>query len=433
MKERNYIKDIVRSQKEGKPRGIYSVCSYNKYVLEATFQEALENRSTVLIESTCNQVNQYGGYTRMTPNSFRSYVFSIANSYSFPEDKIILGGDHLGPFPFREELSDIAMGRACEMVKQYVLAGYDKIHLDTSMSLKGDPIPLSPDIAAARCADLCYVAEEAFKKLKENGKRRTPPLYVIGTEVPAPGGSDEVEHGIVITKVSDLEETISITKKYFYEKNLQNAWERVIAVVVQPGVEHGDHTIVEYNRDKAKELTFAIKRYQNIVFEGHTTDFQTKRALREMVEDGIAILKVGPSLTYAVREAVFMLNYIEEELLKNNKDVTLSHFIEIFDEAMRNNPKYWNKYYTGDEETIRFKRKYSFFDRARYYWVDGKVKDALNTLIKNLRSVDLPFSIISQFLPRQYKKIREGTLDKDPESLIRGRVMDVLKNYSYAS
>jgi len=433
MNKDNYISHIIDDQKSGNPKGICSVCTYNKYVLEATFQEGLEDRSFVLIESTCNQVNQYGGYTGMTSGSFRDYVLSIAKSYNFPEDKVIIGGDHLGPFPFRDEPAGTAMDKAREMVKQYVLSGCGKIHLDTSMSLNGDPVPLDPEIIAERCSDLCYVAEESYKELKENKANARPPVYIIGTEVPAPGGSDEVEQGISITKVSDLEKTISTTRKYFYEKGLQDVWERVVAVVVQPGVEHGDHTIVEYDRDKAKELTAAIKKNRNIVFEGHATDYQTKKALKEMVEDGIAILKVGPSLTYAVREAAFLFNYMEVELFKNNKDVTLSHFIEVLDKAMQDNPKYWNKYYTGDESEISFKRRYSFFDRARYYWVDENVKKSLAILIKNLRSIDIPLSLISQFFPKQYHKIRGRIIEKDPESIIRDRVMDVLKNYSYAT
>ena len=40
---------------------------------------------------------------------------------------------------------------------------------------------------------------------------------------------------------------------------------------------------------KAKELAAAIKEIPDLVFEGHSTDYQTKIKLREMVEDGVAI------------------------------------------------------------------------------------------------------------------------------------------------
>ena len=64
-------------------------------------------------------------------------------------------------------------------------------------------------------------------------------------------------------------------------------------MVVQPGVEHGDHTILEYDRARAAHLARAIRDLPRLVFEGHTTDYQTPQALTQMVEDGIAILKVG--------------------------------------------------------------------------------------------------------------------------------------------
>jgi len=437
MEKYRFLKGIVSLQQRGEPSGIYSICSYNYYVLRAAFIQAKENETPVLIEATCNQVNQYGGYTGMNPEKFREYVFSIADSIDFPQGRIILGGDHLGPFPFKEEEAETGMKKAHEMVKSYVLSGYTKIHLDTSIILRGDPVDekgaLKKEISASRCAALCLTAEETFKSIKSKNLPFSPPVYVIGTEVPSPGGSNEVEGGIHVTEVSDFEETVSITREYFYKKNLEKAWERVIAVVVQPGVEYGDHTVINYDREKAKELSSALKRYPHIVFEGHSTDYQTKKALKELVEDGVAILKVGPALTFAVREGIFLLNYIEEEIFKNKKDIKLSKFISTLDSVMVNNPKHWKKYYKGDEDSRTFARKYSFFDRCRYYWMESKVIESLETLIKNLKSTDIPLSLISQFFPLQYIKIREGILKKDPEMLIIDRIMEVLKDYAYAT
>jgi D-tagatose-1,6-bisphosphate aldolase subunit GatZ/KbaZ len=436
LKYSDHFGEIVAAQKSGRPAGIASICSYNKYVMEAVFQQALEEGNPVLIESTSNQVNQFGGYTGMKPDSFREYIFSIARSMKFPIENIILGGDHLGPFPFRDEPESAAMEKSVEMVEVYVSAGCKKIHIDTSMSLGDDPggagSGLDPAVVAQRCARLCSAAEKAYDDMKKLNRDSDPPVYVIGTEVPAPGGSDEVEEGVSVTKVSEFEETVSITKELFYKHKLERAWERVIAVVVQPGVEFGDHTIVEYNRAKARDLAAALKRYQGIVFEGHSTDYQSAQCLKEMVEDGVAILKVGPALTFAVREAVYMLNNMEEELFKNDRSVKMSDFIESLDRAMSRNPVHWKKYYTGPQKEVELKRRYSFFDRIRYYWPDESVNDSLKRLIGNLRSADIPISLISQFFPRQYSRIRKGLLENDPEALIRDSVRSVLDNYSYA-
>ena len=102
---KKYFTDLVADNKSEHPRGIYSICNTNKYVIEAGFKKANELNIPILIEATCNQVNQFGGYTGMTPKIFRDYIFSIAQNSHFPTDRIILGGDHLGPFPFKNESS----------------------------------------------------------------------------------------------------------------------------------------------------------------------------------------------------------------------------------------------------------------------------------------------------------------------------------------
>ena len=190
--------EVVAAQKQGEPRGICSICSYNRYVIESAMLQALQDDSVVLIESTCNQVNQFGGYTGMKPLDFGAYVSRIARSMGFALDRVVLGGDHLGPFPFRYEASGAAMAKAREMVRQYVSAGCTKIHLDTSMRLADDPgdadTPLEPSTIAERCADLCTVAEEAYSTLEHDHSHAGAPRYVIGTEVPPPGG-DCGRHG----------------------------------------------------------------------------------------------------------------------------------------------------------------------------------------------------------------------------------------------
>jgi len=436
MKKNNYLIDIVNFQKNGVPMGIYSICSINSFVIEATFKQALKYDSFVLIESTSNQVNQYGGYSGMTPKMFKENIYSIANKTNFPLNKIIIGGDHLGPNPFRNEKSDIAMKKSADMIKEYIASGFSKIHIDTSMHLADDSFKkdeaLNPNIVADRCAMLCKLAEETFIEIKNKNTNIAAPFYVIGTEVPVPGGSDEVENGLKVTEVSDFRETMDITKNAFFKIGLQNAWNRVIACVVQPGVEFGDHTVIEYDRKKASSLCSALKAFPNIVFEGHSTDYQSGSALKQMVEDGIAILKVGPALTFAFRESVFLLANIEKELFKNNPSFKISDIASVIEDVMIANKEYWKDYYFGSSFEKAFARKYSYFDRIRYYWVSKKVKIALSLLINNLKTKEIPLTIISQFLPVQYKKIRGGLLNSDPEAIICDRIMQVIDDYSYA-
>jgi tagatose-1,6-bisphosphate aldolase non-catalytic subunit AgaZ/GatZ len=107
MRDVNYLDDLIRAQNRGEARGIVSICSANPYVIEASFQHALRVDSLVLIESTCNQVNQFGGYTGLTPDQFVTYVGIIAEKLNFPRQRLLLGGDHLGPYPWQVEHSRI--------------------------------------------------------------------------------------------------------------------------------------------------------------------------------------------------------------------------------------------------------------------------------------------------------------------------------------
>lgn len=434
MADLHPLKELVAKQKQGIPVGIYSACSANEYVIEAAMERALKSDSYVLIEATANQVNQFGGYTGMKPVDFKAFVNGIAEKIQFPQERILLGGDHLGPLTWKDEKSDTAMEKSCELLKQYVLAGFTKIHIDTSMHLADDNIneKLDTGVIAERGAILCRIAEEAYAELIKNDKNALQPVYVVGSEVPIPGGSQE-EEGIQVTKVSDFEATVETFKQAFYNIGLKKAWDNVIAVVVQPGVEFGDETIHEYNREAAKELCQALKKHPNLVFEGHSTDYQTANGLREMVEDGIAILKVGPALTFALREGLFALSLIEEEMFRYNADIHLSNLINVFEEAMLQNTDNWKKHYHGNGEKLKFARKYSFSDRSRYYLPDPNVQNCIKRLIENLKTVAIPLSLLSEYMPIQYRKVRNGRLNNDPVSLLKDRVVNCIDEYLYAT
>lgn len=432
----NQLKKIVELQKQGKNVGIYSVCSANGYVIEAAFKRGLSDGSCVLIESTANQCDQNGGYTGMTPADFKKFVLEIADRNGFDRNRIFLGGDHLGPLTFAYKDEAEAMADSEELIRHYVAAGFTKIHIDTSMKVNSDPedVRLSDEIIAGRGAHLAKVAEETYKELLERDPEAIPPVYVIGSEVPIPGGAVGAEdNGVQVTKVEDFKNTVAAFEKAFAKEGLdKDVWERVIGVVVQPGVEEKDSGCTEYDREKAKDLMAAIKDFPTLVFEGHSTDYQTKIKLRELVEDGVGILKVGPGLTFAMREAMFALENIEKELIYGT-DTEPSKFAEVLDAEMLKNDKNWKKHYQGTELEIRLKRKYSFSDRCRYYMPTPAVEAAADRLLTNLRTLGIPLNLLSQFMPIQYTKVREGYLKNDPVELIEDRIINTIDEYLYGT
>ncbi len=430
----NALTKIVTIQKSGKAVGIYSACSANSFVIEAVLKKGLEDNSCVLIESTANQCDQFGGYTGMKPIDFKNYVYEIADKLGFDKNKIFLGGDHLGPLTWTSLNEKEAMANSEVLIDAYVSAGFTKIHVDTSMKVADDDpnVRLSDETIARRGVHLVKVAENAYKKLLETNPDAVEPVYIVGSEVPIPGGSQAaVDEGVQVTKVEDFAATMNTFKDTFEKEGISDVWDRVLGIVVQPGVEEKDSGCTEYDRSKAVELAKAIRTIPDLVFEGHSTDYQTKIKLREMVEDGVAILKVGPGLTFAAREGLYALSFIEDEACKANGK-TPSNFREVLDEEMLKNDKHWKKHYHGTDAEIALKRKYSFSDRSRYYYTTDAVKAAIDTLLDNLKD-GCPLNLLSQFMPIQYTKVREGVLKNDPKELVLDRIGNTIDEYLYAT
>lgn len=426
------LQEMMERRRNGEKVGIPSYCSANKYVLEAALDRAKLLGRPTLIEATANQVNQFGGYTGMRPKDFRDLVTGMAKDMGVDESLLILAGDHLGPLTWSDEPEAEAMQKAEDLVREFVSAGFTKIHLDTSMKLGDDSKTemLATEVIARRGVKLYKACMDSYEKLKKEKPDAMRPVFIIGSEVPIPGGAQEAEEGISVTRPEDFRDTVDTYKRIFAEEGAEDAWNDIIAVVVQPGVEFGDAQVFYYDRENAKELCDALKDYPEIAFEGHSTDYQSKKCLKEMVEDGIAILKVGPALTFGLREALFALSRIEEELVPEEKR---AHFEEVLINAMLENPKNWQKHYHGSEEEIAFARKYSYSDRCRYYIGEEKVQKAIDKLLENLSEIEIPMNIIHQYLPKQYDKIVDGELEKTPLAMIKDGVVQYMEDYEYAA
>ena len=423
------LQDVLICNRLSGKGGVYAVCSAHPWVIDAAIEQAMQDDSILHVESTSSQVNQLGGYSGQTPSQFAAFVHAAARRMGLPGDRILLGGDHLGPFPWRNEASNSALNKACALTRACVLAGYRKIHLDASMACADDAAVLPEQIVALRAAVLCQAAEQAVKDLPPGADH---PLYVIGTEVPVPGGESALGAPPAVTTVESLHQTLQVFQQAFEEKGLSAAWQRVVGVVVQPGVEFGDDVVFEYDGTRAHSLSAGLPPSPLLVYEAHSTDYQSHSALAQMVEDHFAILKVGPWLTFAFREAVFALSAIERELLAGEKSQRLSQLREALDRAMLREPAYWRSYYNGDESRLRISRAYSYSDRCRYYWHEISVQTEIERLIENLTARSVPLTLISQYLPLEYEAIRAEQIENQPGAIIRYHIRLVLRSYATA-
>ncbi len=405
----------------GTPRGMTSVCSAHPLVLRAALRHAAEHGSTVLIEATCNQVNHQGGYTGMTPADFAALVLDLAGQEACPEDLIILGGDHLGPNPWRHLPVADAMDQACEMIAAYVAAGFRKLHLDASMGCLGEPAALDDPTTADRAARLAARAEAVAAH-----DDRPLPLYVIGTEVPPPGGADHSLDDIAPTAPAAARATIAVHRDVFAAQNLTAALDRVIALVVQPGVEFGNHNVIPYAPAKSRALTQVLGDYPGLVYEAHSTDYQGQDALSALVTNGFPILKVGPELTFVLREALYALDLIASDLLPDYGDRPLYCRME---QVMLANPDNWARHYAGDDAERHLMRHYSLSDRIRYYWAAPEAEAAVSDLFDALRGQIVPMPLMWQHFPRA---IAFADQPLDPTAVVLTRIRDTLMTYHTA-
>jgi len=409
----------------GRIGGQVSVCSAHPLVLAAAAARAKKNGALMLVEATANQVNLSGGYTGMTPADFAGQITRLAADCGLPDQQVLLGADHLGPHLWHQLPAMEAMTHAKALARAFVAAGYRKLHLDTGRPCADDSQGrLTVNLAAQRAAALCRAAETAAGHF-----RRQPPFYVIGTEVPSPGGALSQDGSITVTDPRDLKAELAYYEKAFSRAGVDQAWERIVAVVVQPGVDFEDHRAAAYDPQAAAALSaFHDRLPDTMTFEIHAADYQRPSSLKQMVRDHFNLLKIGPCLTFALREALFALAHIENELpgLAHR-----SNLMAVMERLMQTHPEHWTTHYHGTGQDPHYLRRYGLRDRIRYYWSRSDARQACEQLMHNLHR-PIPFPLLRQFLPDLAGAIADGSLPSTPEAILQARIQSALHPYADA-
>jgi len=139
-------------------------------------------------------------------------------------------------------------------------------------------------------------------------------------------------------------------------------------------------------------------------------------------------LKVGPALTFALREAIFALANIEQALVSPDEQ---SQVMAVIDRVMLDEPDYWKKYYHATFSRSLIDLHFSLSDRIRYYWPHPHINHAVEALLHNLQAITLPLGLLSQFMPIQFERVMSGELGATPHELIIDKIQDVLRAYRY--
>ena len=426
------LKAILTANRRGEHKGVYAVCTVNRFAIQAALQRARRDRWPLLIETTAQQVNPEGGYSGMTPAEFAALIRREAAAAGLPADEILLGGDHVGPQAWAALPAPAAMDRARNLVQDLVAAGFVKLHIDATPPCRNDRCEADGSLPAtevvARSTDLIARAEEVARR---NGT--APPLYVVGSDVPLPGGFDHPAGDPLISAPAKISQDIAATRRALESRGLAAVWPRVVAVVVRSGADFSSRRVQPFEAALTRSLVRLMDRLpEGLVYEAHSTDFQSPRALQDMVANRFAILKVGPWLTFSFREAVFGLARIERRSLGSRKAVRLSRMAETIETAMVGDPRHWERHYHGSAEELKWLRIHAYSDRIRYYWSYPRPAAAFRRLLDNLCRHPPPCELIAEYLPAVSQAVADGRLTPAPEALIRHQIGTVIALYAAA-
>lgn len=346
-----------------------SVCSAHEQVLIASMLLAQRQHTTLLVEATSNQVNQFGGYTGLQPSGFIAYVHALCDQHQIDRRWVLFGGDHLGPQCWRSAQAQQAMQHAATLVASFVQAGFTKIHLDCSEGCLGEPAQVADTVSAERAATLARVCEASAADPQAIS-------YIIGTEVPPPGGARASEASAlpIPTSAHNAQRTLQAHQAAFLERGLSDAWGRVVGLVVQPGLEFSPEHVHHFDASAPDPLAHTLAPYPHLALEAHSTDYQKPWVYSALARRHFTVLKVGPALTFAYRQAIYALDAIAQWLAPDTERVTVPQALEA---VMQAEPQQWAHHYSGDAQHQYLLRHFSYADRARYYWLKAPVIQAL--------------------------------------------------------
>ncbi|WP_374431376.1 class II D-tagatose-bisphosphate aldolase non-catalytic subunit [Tabrizicola sp.] len=411
------LRQIIARNRAGEAIAIPSVCTAHPDALEASLTLAENLDQPVVVEATSNQVNQDGGYTGLKPADFISFVKDIAAKAHVSHERILFGGDHLGPQAWRKLPADEAMTKAHRMVADYAAAGFTKIHLDCSEGCQGEPAQLPDQITASRSAALAATA-------LKHAPNPDHLLFVIGTEVPPPGGARTDDHGLIPpTTPASAKATLAAHRDAFTAANIP--LDLIGGLVVQPGVEFSPMEVHHLPLKRDPQLLDALADWPGICLEAHSTDYQHPEAYPRLAQLGFAFQKVGPALTFAWREALYALDSIRTQ----NGWSTGQSLPDVMEDIMLANPTYWQAHIHGPDP--RLQRHFGLADRIRYYWPDPRAQRAVDRLLSDLSDKRLPDPLLlAHFRPDEIAFARESRHSL-PRALALARVQTALRPYFF--
>lgn len=394
-----------------KTKALPSFCTSNFDVIKIIIFFCKIKKLPCLIECTSNQVNQNGGYTKNTPKSFIKKIFKISKNLKFKKKNLYLGGDHLGPLPWKYNSKTIALKNSIKLIGDFLRQNYCKIHIDTSIKCRDDKQINNKMI---------FNRSKEILKTPIIKKRLKDKFLIIGSEVPLSGSGDV--NKLTVTSKEQIKGECNQFKKVLKDLKLKN---KKFGLVIEPGMKYMHSKVVVPKFKKFFEIK-KISKDENFVFEAHSTDFQSQQILTKLVQNNFKFLKVGPELTLNYSKAIFFMHQIEKKFYKKKH----SNIRKVILKSMINNPKYWKDYYKKKNENHFLNSK---LDRMRYYLHVNSVSKSINLLKKNINNITFEknFSLLNQINKKEFLRYQQNKLSNF-EIIQLIYISKVLKKYFLA-
>jgi D-tagatose-1,6-bisphosphate aldolase subunit GatZ/KbaZ len=349
-------------------KSLPSFCTANFLVLKTLLIFCKKNKLPALIESTSNQVNQFGGYSNNKPKDFIKKINGLIESLKINKKTIYFGGDHLGPLPWKNYKSSFALKNSIKLIDLYLKANYQKIHIDTSIQCKDDKLITDKKI---------FARTEYILKNLINKKKLKKIFFVFGTEVPFAGGNDKKKF-----KITENNKIIADYQNFSKLLNSEKLSSKDFALVIEPGMKFKNNSITK-PKFKSFEINKKFSKKNKFYFEAHSTDYQDLETLNKLVKNNFKILKVGPELTYNLVKSFLFMQKIEKIFLRKK-----SNFRKIIIKKMFVNNLYWKDFFKkGSKKQLEKNLLNSFYDRTRYYLSNNDVMNSIKILEININKI----------------------------------------------
>lgn len=384
----NHLLQIVRAVRQQIGPAIPAVASVLPDVIAAGLRQAREHGLPALIEAPAEEVNQFGGHSGLTPADFAALVQDVAHSHGLDAVPLILGADGLGPGLWPGLDPSAAMTHAERMVADFAAAGFNRLQFHA--------------LDAPGIARLVSVAET-------HAPPRHPPVYAL------PAGGDPASS---VTSPEDLAEALTRHEAAFAEADLAGAWRRVHTMSVRFGMGFTPAHVERFDIEQPDQLSAVLRDHDRIALEAEAVDYQSARVCADLTRRNVAVLKLGPSLSFAWREALYGLSHVHAWSEGG------PHISERMEALMLADPAMWQQDGRGPAGHSRLLRHFGFTDRIRHYW--SKAGAELAALCDSMEASGLHLPLLLQYLPPE-TLARAARLDLAPaQAILQAQVEQAL-------